>query len=641
VQIYYSVSKIDDLLLKYWGYNKFRPLQEEIITSVLAGNDTLALLPTGGGKSICFQVPAMAIEGRCLVISPLIALMKDQVENLNKRGIKAAALYTGMHPLEIERTISTAVFGDLKFLYVSPERLQTDLMKANISQMNISLIAVDEAHCISQWGYDFRPPYLRIAEIRDFLPKAPIIALTATATPKVVLDIQEKLLFKKQNLFQKSFERSNLIYFVIKEEDKLNRLLRIAQKMNGTAVVYVRNRRKTQDIAAFLVHHGISADFYHAGMTPADRDRKQSEWIHGKMRIMVATNAFGMGIDKADVRFVVHLDIPDNVEAYFQEAGRGGRDEKEAWAILLYENSDIIDLKHNFDQSFPDIDTIRNVYHALGNYYQIPVGAGKNTQHSFDLAAFCSNYNLNPIITLNSIKFLARQGLLFLSEDINKPSRIFIPCSNEDFYAFQISHKSYDSFLKLLLRSYGGLFNDFTRISESDIAKRLNTDESAVISMFNKLEQLNILIYDPQTTKPKIVFLEERIDAKNLQLDSENYQFLKDNAQLRLNAILGYIDKTSKCRSRQLLNYFGENTTKRCGKCDVCLQRNKLDLSEYEFDEIEKVIKPVLKEKSLSLEELIDEIDHLNDQKIIKVVNWLIDNNKIDVTDNQNLHWKK
>ncbi len=641
MQIYYSVSKIDDILLKYWGYNKFRPLQEEIITSVLAGNDTLALLPTGGGKSICFQVPAMAIEGRCLVISPLIALMKDQVENLNKRGIKAAALYTGMHPLEIERTISTAVFGDLKFLYVSPERLQTDLMKANISQMNITLIAVDEAHCISQWGYDFRPPYLRIAEIRDFLPKAPIIALTATATPKVVLDIQEKLLFKRQNLFQKSFERSNLIYFVIKEEDKLNRLLRIAQKMNGTAVVYVRNRRKTQDIAAFLVHHGISADFYHAGMTPADRDRKQSEWINGKMRIMVATNAFGMGIDKADVRFVVHLDIPDNVEAYFQEAGRGGRDEKEAWAILLYENADIIDLKHNFDQSFPDIDTIRNVYHALGNYYQIPVGAGKNTQQSFDLAAFCSNYNLNPIITLNSIKFLARQGILFLSEDINKPSRIFIPCSNEDFYAFQISHKSYDSFLKLMLRSYGGLFNDFTRISESDIAKRLNTDESTVISMFNKLEQLNILIYDPQTTKPKIIFLEERIDAKNLQLDPENYQFLKDNAQLRLNAILGYIDKTTKCRSRQLLNYFGESTTKRCGKCDVCLQRNKLDLSEYEFDEIEKVIKPVLKEKSLSLEELIDEIDHLNDQKIIKVINWLIDNNKIDVTDNQKLYWKK
>ncbi|MEI6348449.1 MAG: ATP-dependent DNA helicase RecQ [Bacteroidota bacterium] len=635
------MSKIDDILLKYWGYNKFRPLQEEIITSVLAGNDTLALLPTGGGKSICFQVPAMAIEGRCLVISPLIALMKDQVENLNKRGIKAAALYTGMHPLEIERTISTAVFGDLKFLYVSPERLQTDLMKANISQMNITLIAVDEAHCISQWGYDFRPPYLRIAEIRDFLPKAPIIALTATATPKVVLDIQEKLLFKRQNLFQKSFERSNLIYFVIKEEDKLNRLLRIAQKMNGTAVVYVRNRRKTQDIAAFLVHHGISADFYHAGMTPADRDRKQSEWINGKMRIMVATNAFGMGIDKADVRFVVHLDIPDNVEAYFQEAGRGGRDEKEAWAILLYENADIIDLKHNFDQSFPDIDTIRNVYHALGNYYQIPVGAGKNTQQSFDLAAFCSNYNLNPIITLNSIKFLARQGILFLSEDINKPSRIFIPCSNEDFYAFQISHKSYDSFLKLMLRSYGGLFNDFTRISESDIAKRLNTDESTVISMFNKLEQLNILIYDPQTTKPKIIFLEERIDAKNLQLDPENYQFLKDNAQLRLNAILGYIDKTTKCRSRQLLNYFGESTTKRCGKCDVCLQRNKLDLSEYEFDEIEKVIKPVLKEKSLSLEELIDEIDHLNDQKIIKVINWLIDNNKIDVTDNQKLYWKK
>ena len=635
------MGKIHEILLKYWGYNKFRPLQEDIITSVLDGNDTLALLPTGGGKSICFQVPAMALNGKCLVISPLIALMKDQVENLNKRGIKAAALYTGMHPLEIQRTLSAAVFGDLKFLYVSPERLETDLMKANLAQMNISLIAVDEAHCISQWGYDFRPPYLRIADIREYAPKAPIIALTATATPRVVEDIQEKLNFKRKNIFQKSFERSNLTYFVIKEENKLNRLIRVASKMNGSGVVYVRNRRKTQEIAEYLVHHGISAEFYHAGMTPKDRDRKQSEWIDGKRRIMVATNAFGMGIDKPDVRFVVHLDIPDNMEAYFQEAGRGGRDEKEAWAILLYENSDIIDLKHNFDQTYPDIDTIRNVYHALGNFYQIPIGAGKNTQHSFDIASFCSNYNLNPIITLNSIKFLERQGILILTDEINKPSRIFIPCSNEDFYAFQVAHKSYDQFLKLLLRSYGGLFNDFTRISEIDIAKRLSTDEATVISTFKKLEQLNILIYDPQTNKPKIIFLEERFEASNLQLNPENYQFLKENALQRLNAMVDYINGTSKCRSKQLLNYFGETSPKRCGKCDVCLQRNKLDLSEYEFDEISKVIKPILKENRLSLEELIDEIDHLNDHKIIKVVNWLIDNNKIDSDKENKLYWKK
>lgn len=616
-------------------------MQEEIILSVLEGKDTLALLPTGGGKSICFQVPAMAFEGRCLVISPLIALMKDQVENLNKRGIKAAALFTGMHPMEIQRTISQAVFGDLKFLYVSPERLETDLIKANIEQMNISLIAVDEAHCISQWGYDFRPPYLRIADIRTYLPNVPIIALTATATPEVVIDIQERLLFEKKNLFQKSFERSNLTYFVIKEENKLNRLIRIAQNMNGSGVVYVRNRRKTQDIANFLNRNNISAEFYHAGLAPADRDLKQSDWIQGKKRIMVATNAFGMGIDKPDVRFVVHLDIPDNIEAYFQEAGRGGRDEKEAWAILLYENADIIDLNRNFEQSYPDMETMRHVYHALGNYYQIPIGAGVNTQHIFDLADFCKNYNLSPVITLNAIKFLERQGILFLTDDINKPSRMFIPCSNEAFYAFQVAHKSYDKLLKLLLRSYGGLFTDFTRISETDLAKRLDIDEKTLVNTLKSLEQLNVLIYDPQINKPKIIFRQDRFDSKDLFLDPENYQFLKDNATQRLNAILSYIGSTTKCRNKQLLNYFGEKTVKRCGKCDVCLLRNKLHLSELEFDEIAIVIKPILKKDPLTMIELIDEIDHLNDQKIITVVNWLIDNNKIEIKKEDKLHWKK
>lgn len=635
------MEKIHDILKKYWGYDRFRPLQEEIINSVLERNDTLALLPTGGGKSICFQVPAMAMSGRCLVISPLIALMKDQVENLNKRGINAGALYTGMHPMEIERTLSKFVFGDLKFLYVSPERLETDLLKTNIGQMNISLIAVDEAHCISQWGYDFRPPYLRIADVRELVPKATVIALTATATPEVVDDIQERLNFKKKNLFQKSFERSNLTYFVIKEENKLNRLIRIAQKMQGSAVVYVRNRRKTQDIAEFLVHNGISAEFYHAGLSPADRDRKQSEWIQGKRRIMVATNAFGMGIDKADVRFVVHLDIPDNMEAYFQEAGRGGRDEKEAWAIMLYENSDLIDLQQNFENSYPSIEYIRNVYHALGNYYQIPVGAGLNTQHDFDLADFCKNYNLNPIITINALKFLGRQGMILITDEINKPSRIFIPCSSEDFYAFQIANKSYDKFMKLMLRSYAGMFQNFTRINESDIAKRLDTDFETVVKTIKKLEQLNIFVYDPQTNKPKLIFMQERLDAKTLMLDPENYEILKQNAIKRLNAMIGYINSVTKCRNRLLLEYFGEKNTKRCGKCDVCIQRNKLEMSEYEFDHITSLIKPILRETPLTIDELIAKFDHLNDQKTIKVINWLIDNKKIEHNDKGKLIWKK
>jgi len=635
------LDKIHDILKKYWGYDRFRPMQEEIISSVLEGNDTLALLPTGGGKSICFQVPAMALPGRCLVISPLIALMKDQVENLNKRGINAAALYTGMHKLEIERTISKAVFGDLKFLYVSPERLETDLIKENIQQMNISLIAVDEAHCISQWGYDFRPPYLRIAEIREYVPNAVVMALTATATTNVVDDIQERLLFKKKNLFQKSFERANLTYFVIKEENKLSRLIKIAQKMQGSAVVYVRNRRKTQEVAEFLVHNGISAEFYHAGLSPADRDRKQSEWIQGKRRIMVATNAFGMGIDKADVRFVVHLDIPDNMEAYFQEAGRGGRDEKEAWAIMLYENSDIADLKQNFENTYPSLDTIRNVYHALGNYYQIPVGAGLHTQHTFDIGAFCKNYNLNPIITLNSLKFLERQGMIIVTDEINKPSRLFIPCSSEDFYAFQVAHKSYDKLLKLILRSYSGMHYNFVKINEQEIAKRLDSDVETIIKTLKKLEQLNVFVYDPQTTKPKLIFTQERMDAKILQFDPENYQMLKDNAIKRLNAMINYINSVTKCRNRLLLEYFGEKKTKRCGKCDVCIQRNKIEISEIEFDNIASLIKPILRKEQLSIDELISKFDHLNDQKTIKVINWLIDNKKIEIIEENKLIWKK
>ncbi len=635
------MDKIHEILHKYWGHNQFRPLQEDIINSVLNGNDTLALLPTGGGKSICFQVPAMAMSGKCLVISPLIALMKDQVENLKKRGIKAAALYTGMHSVEIKNVISQAVHGDLKFLYISPERLETDLIKSNIEMMNISLIAVDEAHCISQWGHDFRPPYLRIADIRTFVPSATIIALTATATVDVVEEIQEKLLFRKKNLFQKSFERSNLTYFVIKEENKLNRLIRIAQKMPGSAVVYVRNRRKTQEIATFLTKNGISAEFYHAGLSPIDRDRKQSEWIQGKKRIMVATNAFGMGIDKSDVRFVVHLDIPDNMEAYFQEAGRGGRDEKEAWAILLFENADLIDLHRSFEQSYPSIDDIKKVYHAIGNYYQIPIGSGNNTQHEFDLADFCKNYNLNPIITLNSIKFLERQELIILTDEINKPSRIFIPCSNEDFYAFQVSHKSFDKLIKMLLRSYGGLFSNFTRINEADIAKRLGTDVNLVILSLKKLEQLNVLVYDPQTSKPKLIFTQPRFDAKNIQFDPENYHLLKINAKKRLDSMVAYINSSTKCRNRLLLEYFGETIHKRCGKCDICIQRNKLEMSEFEFDQIADEIKPILKNYPLFLNELIEKFDHLNDQKIIKVTTWLMDNNKIDSNDEGKLVWRK
>jgi len=414
------------ILLKHWGYSSFRPLQEEIIQSVLDGKDTLALLPTGGGKSICYQIPAIAKEGLCLVISPLIALMKDQVDSLKKRNIQAAAIYSGMHSNEIDLVISNAKFGKTKLLYISPERLETTSMRDAISRMKINLLAVDEAHCISQWGYDFRPPYLQIATIRPFIPDVPILALTATATPKVVRDIQQKLEFQKENLFQQSFERQNLIYVVIREEDKLKRLLKITQKVKGPGIIYVRNRRETKKIATFLSKNSIPADYYHAGLDPKTRDRKQQAWMSEEKRVIVSTNAFGMGIDKPNVRFVVHLDLPECIEAYFQEAGRGGRDMKRSYAILLYEKADILDARHNLKKAYPGLNTIKDIYQALGNYFQLPIGSGMDESFEFDISGFSEQFKFQPVIVYNALRFLEKEGYVMLNEGMNNPSRIFI-----------------------------------------------------------------------------------------------------------------------------------------------------------------------------------------------------------------------
>lgn len=415
---------IHNILAKYWGYHSFRPLQEEIITSVLQGNDTLALLPTGGGKSVCFQVPALVQEGVCIVISPLIALMKDQVDNLQKKGISAIAITSAMHKREIDIAFDNCVYGNIKFLYLSPERLITPIAQARIQKMKVSLIAVDEAHCISQWGYDFRPSYLEIAKLRELQPKVPVLALTATATPEVVKDIQEKLRFKKANVLQKSFERKNLAYVVIGEEDKLSRLLKVVNNVGGTGVVYVRNRKKTQEVAAFLQKNKIPADFYHAGLTPGERSQKQDSWIKNKTRVIVATNAFGMGIDKPDVRFVVHLDLPDSLEAYFQEAGRAGRDEGKAYAVMLYNEADINDLKSNVEMSFPSVEEIRQTYQALANYYQLAVGSGEGAAFDFDISELCRNYKLEPVTVFNSIRFLEKEGYISATEAVYQPSRI-------------------------------------------------------------------------------------------------------------------------------------------------------------------------------------------------------------------------
>lgn len=618
------------ILTKYWGYANFRPLQQEIINSLLEGHDTLALLPTGGGKSICFQVPALAREGVCLVVSPLIALMKDQVANLNKLGIKAVAIFSGLSSSEIDIALDNCIYGQTKFLYLSPERLTTDIFRTRIHKMKVSLIAVDEAHCISQWGYDFRPPYLRIAEIREFLPQVPLIAVTATATSDVVKDICQKLELKNEKIFLKSFERKNLTYAVLKEEDKLQRLLKICRKVSGTGIIYVRNRRKTREIADFLRKNGISADYYHAGLDAKIRDEKQHAWTREKIRVIASTNAFGMGIDKPNVRFVVHMDLPDSPEAYFQEAGRAGRDEKKAYAVLLFNQSDIIDLDRFFENSYPPPDFIRNVYNALGNYLQLAAGSGKDKRFDFSLADFCSHYRLERITTFNALKILEKEGYLLLSEAFAHPSKILILLNKEDLYRFMVATPFYDPFLKVLLRSYTGLFTEFTRIDEAELASRLKINRAQVHNHLWKLHQLRVLHYDPQNTKPQITFSQPRQQTQDLVISAENYADRKKYARLRVEAMKSYVLSENRCRSIILLEYFGEKNAHRCGACDICLERNKLDLSKLEFDHALSLIKPVLQNHSMSIKELLEKIQsQMPEKKIVKVIQWLMDNGKI------------
>lgn len=616
-------------------------MQEEIIRAVLDGHDTLALLPTGGGKSICFQVPAMAMEGTCLVISPLIALMKDQVENLQKRGIQAVALYTGMHPGEIDIAIGNCLYGNTKFLYVSPERLQTEKFREAIRRMKICLVAVDEAHCISQWGYDFRPPYLEISAIRLLIPGIPMMALTATATSTVVSDIQQKLEFKSGKVFIKSFERKNLTYLVIKEEDKRGRLLRILEKVKGTGIVYVRNRRETREIADFLVKNRISADFYHAGLDPKTRDKRQAAWTKEEKRIIVSTNAFGMGIDKPNVRLVVHLDLPDSVEAYFQEAGRGGRDEKQAWAVLLYEAADIISARQNLDNSFPPLQTIREVYQALGNFYQIPVGMGKDDRYDFELMPFAEQYGFQPVTVYHSLKFLEREGYLLLSEGFNQPSKLHFIAEKEELYRFQVANEFFDQFIKTILRSYGGIFTDFITISEADIARRTGLDFGQVVSNLRHLQKLRLVDYIQGTSKPQIIYTEERVDVRHLSISNEIYRDRKEAAIRRLEAMISYTESQNRCRSQYLLGYFGESQARRCGKCDVCIERNKISLNELEFDQIVEMIKPILHAQALTLEEIVAATGPMDEDKVLRALQWLIENEKIIATPGRKYTWKK
>ncbi len=623
------ISSPHEILKKYWGYDSFRTLQEDIINSVLQGNDTLALLPTGGGKSICFQVPALCREGVCLVVTPLVALMTDQVENLKKLGIVAVEMHSGMHPREIEMAFEKCADGRAKFLYLSPERLETRKFREMLRGINVSLIAVDEAHCISQWGYDFRPPYLRIAEVRTIFPDVPVLALTATAVQRVVTDIQLKLEFKVNNVFSKSFVRKNLAYVISKEDDKIKKLLRICNGVKGCGIIYVRNRRLTKETAELLVHNGISADFYHAGLEPAVRVSRQHDWMEGRTRIIVATNAFGMGIDKPDVRLVVHLDLPDTLEAYYQEAGRVGRDGVKSYAVMLFNDHDIVNSRHHLELAWPDPETVRLVYQALGNFLQLPVGAGKDVSFDFDFEKFSGSYKMKPVTVFSALKILERDGYITLNDAWDDPSRMFFACSKEDLYRYQLENAEADKILRIILRSYSGVFTDFTRISENEIARRSGIDSPKVTELLFRMQKLGILDYLPNKGSPLLIYNTERLNPNDIALSKTFYSQRKKEAFSMLDSIIHYATSDSECRSRMLVAYFGEIKSEDCGICDVCLSRKRNAISQKQAKEIELKILEILADNPFTISEIVRKINRFKENDVLAILRWLIEEGRI------------
>lgn len=617
-----------EILQKYWGHAAFRPLQQEIINSVLERKDCLALLPTGGGKSICFQVPALVNEGICIVVSPLIALMKDQVENLKSRGIEAIAIYAGMGKREIDILLDNCIYGKIKFLYLSPERLLSELVRVRISYMNVNLIAVDEAHCISQWGYDFRPPYQQISKLREILPEVPVLALTATATDFVRRDIVDKLEMKDPQIFVKSFARDNLSYVVFNKEDKYKKLIEICKNVKGTGLVYVRNRRETAEVSNFLNRNHIKADFYHAGLERDVRFQKQEDWKLNKTRVMVATNAFGMGIDKADVRFVVHLDLPESLEAYYQEAGRAGRDEQRSYAVLLANQSDILSLESRYIDSFPSPEEIRTVYHYLGNYFQLAFGAGEGLTFTFDIADFCKRFNISVLKTISALKFLEHDGYITLSESVFLPSRIMFTASHEDIYRFQIENRAYDNIIKTILRSHGGAFDGFVRINEADLAKKTGLSYKDIISLLLKLQSIDLLTYTQQTDQPQLQYVRARVDMDHFDLDVKYLELRKEILLKQVNAVVAYASSNT-CRSMQLLNYFDEYNANKCGVCDVCLAEKRIENQSQINDEIDFEIISLLQHEAFSLDDLVNSIKNGAENDRIDAIRQLLDAGKI------------
>ncbi len=611
------------ILKQYWGYDNFRGIQEDIIRSIGEGRDTLGLMPTGGGKSITFQVPALAQEGLCLVITPLIALMKDQVRNLRERGIKATAIYSGMTREEIVIALENCIFGNYKFLYVSPERLDTEIFQIKLRSMHVSLITVDESHCISQWGYDFRPAYLKIADIRQLLPGVPVIALTATATPEVVSDIQQRLQFRQENVFRMSFERKNLAYVVRHTEDKESELLHILQHVDGSGIVYTRNRKKTKEISLFLNRNHITATFYHAGLNDETKDSRQKAWLKGEFRVMVATNAFGMGIDKPDVRVVIHADVPDSPEAYFQEAGRAGRDGMKAYAVLLFCARDKITLKQRVSDTFPEKSYIRKIYEDINFYYQMAMGDGRGCTFAFNIDEFCRNFKHFPVQTDSALKILTRAGYLEYTDEQDNASRIMFTITKEELYRIREQSEDTEKLLRILLRSYTGLFTDYAYISEDNLSTRSGLSKQQIYETLLSLSRQHILHYIPAKKTPYIIYTRERQETERVYLSKEVYEDRKESYVQRINAMIEYAESENRCRSRMLLRYFGEKNEHNCGQCDVCLQQHQSGLKSGEFEAISQQLQALLKENPLSLQEIKDKMQ-VPENHLIKVVSYLV-----------------
>jgi ATP-dependent DNA helicase RecQ len=619
------MDQYHEILKQYWGYNDFRPLQEEIIRSVADQKDTLALMPTGGGKSITFQVYSLSTEGLCLVVTPLIALIKDQVQNLKSKNIKVLSIYSGMTTREIDISLNNAIYGDYKFLYISPERIGSEKFREYLIRMKLNLITVDEAHCISQWGYDFRPSYLTISDVRKYFPKTPVLALTATATQKVVDDIQEKLEFREKNVLQKSFRRENLTYLVRDKEDKMGYLTDTIRKSKGTGIIYVRSRKKTKEIAQMLQQQKISADFYHAGLATDVRSQKQDKWMNGESRIIVATNAFGMGIDKPDVRFVIHLDLPDSLEAYFQEAGRAGRDGQKSVAVLLYNNTDKRRLHKMVTDSFPVIDTIRSVYNSICNYLMIAIGSGKGGIFSFRIEDFSKRFEFQVNSVYHSLKLLERQGYVSYVENVDNYSRILFTVRRDDLYRLQLGNADMDAFIKLILRSYTGVFTDFVNIDEALLSRRLNMPGDLIYQQLKLLAQQKIIDYIPQKKTPVIVFETERLDSGRIHITHENYQHRKAKYQQQVDSVIDYASNDQKCRSVALLEYFGQSASEPCNNCDVCNGDHESGIRVADFNRIRDKITAVLVSESIQIDKVVKQISEPEAQ-ILKVSRWLLDN---------------